>query len=138
MPSVANGKAIKSKNQLRRLKAKQKKATAATAESTPVRILVCNHATFLMRYGLQLVNGVDVKMYGDEEGDENVEYVVEQLDLLDPALEAFSNILAKFQVTPDTTEVRPSTLLVPLHPHSLTRTHTDSSIPKTPIPPKAR
>lgn len=38
MPSVANGKTMKSKNQLRRLRAKQKKAATTTAESTPVRV----------------------------------------------------------------------------------------------------
>ncbi|KIM61487.1 hypothetical protein SCLCIDRAFT_1215944 [Scleroderma citrinum Foug A] len=86
MPSAANGKTIKSKNQLRRLRAKQKKAAAATVESTPV------------------INGVNVKMEDDGDGDENVEYVIEQLDMMDPALEAFSDILAKFQVTPDTAE----------------------------------
>ncbi|KAL4076462.1 hypothetical protein V8B97DRAFT_1921603, partial [Scleroderma yunnanense] len=90
MPS-ANAKSVKSKNQLRRLKAKQRKAAAAatTAESTPV------------------LNGADVKMEHEEGGgDENVEYVIEQLDLLDPALEAFSDILAKFQVTPESAETK--------------------------------
>jgi len=69
-----------------------------------------------------VINGVNTKMEDDGDGDENVEYVIEQLDMLDPALEAFSDILAKFQVTPDTTEVRPSTLKSPLHFHSHTPT----------------
>lgn len=38
--------------------------------------------------------------------DDNVEYVVEQLDVKDPALEAFSDIFAKFQARTDFSEVR--------------------------------
>ncbi|TFK91760.1 DUF382-domain-containing protein [Polyporus arcularius HHB13444] len=77
----ANGK-IKSKNQLRRLKAKQKKAEEKTVK----------------------VNGThdeDVKMEVD--GPQNVEYVSEQLDVKDPALEAFSNVFARFQAPPEST-----------------------------------
>lgn len=37
---------------------------------------------------------------------DNVEYVVEQLDVSDPALEAFSDIFAKFQAPADSSEVR--------------------------------
>ncbi|RPD66578.1 DUF382-domain-containing protein [Lentinus tigrinus ALCF2SS1-7] len=81
----ANGK-IKSKNQLRRLKAKQKKAEEKATKE---------------------VNGAhddDVKMEVD--GPQNVEYVSEQLDIKDPALEAFSDVFARFQAPPETTTVR--------------------------------
>ena len=36
----------------------------------------------------------------------HVEYVVEQLDVKDPAFEAFSDIFAKFQAPTDYSEVR--------------------------------
>ncbi|KAI0807861.1 DUF382-domain-containing protein [Fomes fomentarius] len=81
----ANGK-IKSKNQLRRLKAKQKKAEAETVKD---------------------VNGQhdeDIEMEKVEP--QNVEYVSEQLDVKDPALEAFSNVFARFQLPPETATVR--------------------------------
>lgn len=76
-----------------------------------------------------MINGVNVKMEDDGDGDENVEYVIEQLDMMDPALEAFSDILAKFQVTPDTAEVRPSTLKSPLHFHSHRLKHSKDAPP---------
>jgi splicing factor 3B subunit 2 len=37
---------------------------------------------------------------------ENVEYVPEQLDLKGPALEAFSDVFARFQLPPDESLVR--------------------------------
>lgn len=37
---------------------------------------------------------------------QNVEYVSEQLDVKDPALEAFSNVFARFQLPPETATVR--------------------------------
>ncbi|KAI0723800.1 hypothetical protein C8T65DRAFT_627471 [Cerioporus squamosus] len=86
----ANGK-IKSKNQLRRLKAKQKKAEEKTVKEE----------------SNEKVNGAhdeDVNMEVD--GPQNVEYVSEQLDVKDPALEAFSNVFARFQAPPETTAVR--------------------------------
>lgn len=52
---------------------------------------------------------------GDFVGD-NVEYVVEQLDVKDPALEAFSDIFAKFQAPADYSEVRLSTSNPPKMP----------------------
>ena len=46
----------------------------------------------------------DVKM--EEDKPQNVEYVSEQLDVKDPALEAFSNVFARFQAPAETTTVR--------------------------------
>ncbi|KAI0362601.1 DUF382-domain-containing protein [Trametes cingulata] len=73
-----NGK-IKSKNQLRRLKAKQKKAEEKSQEP-------------------------EVKMEVDEP--QNVEYVSEPLEVKDPALEAFSDVFARFKPPPESTPVR--------------------------------
>ncbi|KAH9928568.1 uncharacterized protein BXZ73DRAFT_48338 [Epithele typhae] len=75
----ANGK-VKSKNQLRRMKAKAKKA-----EEIPVK--VCGTVS------------AEVNM--EEDGPQNVEYVSEQLDVKDPALEAFSDVFARFQLPPE-------------------------------------
>ncbi|KAG6331856.1 hypothetical protein ID866_7232 [Astraeus odoratus] len=81
-------KAVQSKNQLRRQKAKQKKAAAAAAAQKPE----------------QEEDGVkDEQPRGR---DENVEYVVEQLDLQDPGLQVFSDIFAKFQVESETPDVK--------------------------------
>ncbi|KAH7889189.1 hypothetical protein F5I97DRAFT_1923764 [Phlebopus sp. FC_14] len=77
--STTNTKAIKSKNQLRRAKAKLKKASAAAEQNASEP------------------NGVDVKREQSSERpiDNGVfDYVVEQLDIKDPA---FSDILARFQ-----------------------------------------
>lgn len=78
----ANGK-IKSKNQLRRLKAKQKKeqeksGTPENGEQKP-----------------------DVKMEEDGVQPMDVEYVPEQLDVKGPALEGFSSVFARFQPPPE-------------------------------------
>ncbi|KII88270.1 hypothetical protein PLICRDRAFT_41429 [Plicaturopsis crispa FD-325 SS-3] len=70
--SKVNGK-IKSKNQLRRAKAKQRKSSQTPSRETSV---------------------VDIK---NEEEEKNVEYVSEQLDIKGPALEAFSDVFARFQ-----------------------------------------
>ncbi|KAL1947818.1 hypothetical protein VTO73DRAFT_13542 [Trametes versicolor] len=80
-----NGK-IKSKNQLRRLKAKQKKAEEKSVKEE--------------------VNGdhtqePEVKMEVDEP--QNFEYVSEPLDIKDPALEAFSDVFARFKPPPEST-----------------------------------
>ncbi|KAH7921056.1 DUF382-domain-containing protein [Leucogyrophana mollusca] len=83
--SNANGKAIKSKNQLRREKAKQKKAAAA--QSTPE------------------LNGVTVQIKQEDEPTGNVEYVIEQLDVKDPDLQA---ILARFQAPLEFSEAKDS------------------------------
>ncbi|KAI9065478.1 DUF382-domain-containing protein [Trametes sanguinea] len=79
----ANGK-IKSKNQLRRLKAKQKKAEEKVVKQEDVN-------------GHQ--EGEDVKMEVDEP--QNVEYVSEPLDIKDPSLEAFSDVFARFKPPPE-------------------------------------
>ncbi|KAI0780481.1 DUF382-domain-containing protein [Trametes elegans] len=76
----ANGK-VKSKNQLRRLKAKQKKAEEKSTKEDK-----------------------DVKMEVDEP--QNVEYVSEPLDVKDPALEAFSDVFARFKPSPESNLVR--------------------------------
>ncbi|TDL27333.1 DUF382-domain-containing protein [Rickenella mellea] len=85
-PPKIDGKAIKSKNQLRRLKAKQKKTEGAKNDE---------------------VNGI-LRTQGDElETEEsNVEYVSEQLDIKDAALEAFSDVFARFQLPPDEVTVK--------------------------------
>ncbi|KAG6908648.1 hypothetical protein DXG01_003826 [Tephrocybe rancida] len=74
----AQEKKVRSKNQLRRLKAKQKKAeaTADTPEETELR-------------------------KERVEPSNNVVYVSEQFELSDPALEAFSDVFARFQLPPD-------------------------------------
>ncbi|KDR81359.1 hypothetical protein GALMADRAFT_113566 [Galerina marginata CBS 339.88] len=74
-----NGKSAKSKNQLRRLKQKQKKLVEQSKPST---------------------NG----SMEDDESDVKpsiVEYVSEQLDLNDAGLEAFSEVFARFQLPPE-------------------------------------
>ncbi|KAJ7077897.1 DUF382-domain-containing protein [Mycena belliarum] len=76
-------KAIKSKNQLRRLKLKQRKATAA--EKQP-------------RGTDASTNGADAMNVDD---DDNVEYVSEQLDANGSVLEAFSDVFARFQLPPE-------------------------------------
>nr|VWO98897.1 Arf family GTPase [Ganoderma boninense] len=83
----ANGK-VKSKNQLRRMKAKAKKAEEKVTKS-------------------EEVNGaVDEDVTMGEEKPQHVEYVSEQLDVKDPALEAFSNVFARFQAPAEITTVR--------------------------------
>lgn len=87
--SNANGKAIKSKNQLRRAKAKEKKVLAA--QTTPE------------------LNGISDTVKQEEDGSfGNVEYVIEQLDVKDPALVVFSDIFARFQAPQDYTEAKDS------------------------------
>ncbi|KAH9989984.1 hypothetical protein BJV77DRAFT_645816 [Russula vinacea] len=74
-----DSKRAKSRNQLRRQKAKQKKTAA---QATPV------------------------KKEGDLQEIENVEYVSEQLDLKGAALEAFSDVFARFQFEPEDSPVK--------------------------------
>ncbi|EIN06987.1 DUF382-domain-containing protein [Punctularia strigosozonata HHB-11173 SS5] len=73
----------KTKNQLRRLKAKQKKATSETPEPNGQS------------------NTEQTTPPAKEESAENVEYVSEQLDVKDPSLEAFSDVFARFQLPQD-------------------------------------
>ncbi|KAH8106909.1 hypothetical protein BXZ70DRAFT_915574 [Cristinia sonorae] len=80
------GKKIKSKNQLRRLKAKQKKAEVREKSETPD------------------ANGDTTMRESEEQEDaqsQNVEYVSEQLDVKGSALEAFSDVFARFQLPPE-------------------------------------
>lgn len=102
------GKAVKSKNQLRRLKQKQKKASQ-----------VCHHVRLNIVFSNLLSfqpsangNETDTEDGGKSEmaeslsSDSNVEYVPEQLDVQGSALEAFSDVFARFQLPPDESSVR--------------------------------
>jgi splicing factor 3B subunit 2 len=104
--SNTNGKAIKSKNQLRRAKAKEKKALAA--QTTPVRLIShLGRKISAIELWLQELNGNHDAVKEEEDGPVGiVEYVIEQLDVKDPALEAFSDIFARFQTPQDHAEVR--------------------------------
>ncbi|KAH9833057.1 uncharacterized protein C8Q71DRAFT_776295 [Rhodofomes roseus] len=84
----ANGK-IKSKNQLRRLKAKQKKAEKQTNGNGD----------------LNAESDTDVKMEGPDTP-MDVEYVPEQLDVKGPALDEFSDVFARFQLPPEASSGR--------------------------------
>ncbi|KAF5378343.1 hypothetical protein D9615_008709 [Tricholomella constricta] len=77
----ANGKAIRSKNQLRRLKAKQKKTEASTNDTEEKPAQNKEHAV----------------------QPANVVYVSEQLDVKGTPLEAFADVFARFQPPPDET-----------------------------------
>jgi splicing factor 3B subunit 2 len=50
-----------------------------------------------------------VKIEHDQKESENVEYVSEQLDLKGAALEAFSDVFARFQFEPEDSPVRINT-----------------------------
>jgi len=99
-----NGKAIKSKNQLRRLKAKEKKATQTSKPATVSVKSSCNLMTVLT----SLQNGdTDVEMNIKEEPDEQpAEYVPEPLDLNAPSLAGFADVFARFQLPPEESKVR--------------------------------
>lgn len=117
MPSVVNGinatssapgKVTRSKNQLRRQKLKEKKA-AAPSSHVRLTYLTCWQAQELTLSWLCYViktNPEEPVIKREEEREVNIEYVVEQVDLQDPAFEAFSEIFAKFQVASDPSEVR--------------------------------
>ncbi|KAJ6581344.1 DUF382-domain-containing protein [Mycena capillaripes] len=82
--SQPNGiKAIKSKNQLRRLKQKQRRTTAV--ENPPQDTNGAAESTDAMNV----------------DDDDNVEYVSEQLDANGSVLEAFSDVFARFQLPPE-------------------------------------
>jgi splicing factor 3B subunit 2 len=56
---------------------------------------------------LQELNGNSDTVKQEEDGSfGNVEYVIEQLDVKDPALVVFSDIFARFQAPQDYAEVR--------------------------------
>ncbi|KAF7370735.1 PSP domain-containing protein [Mycena sanguinolenta] len=80
---VNGGKTVKSKNQLRRLKHKQRRAT--TAQNPPQDT---NART-------ETADDMNV------DDDDNVEYVSEQLDANGSILEAFSDVFARFQLPPE-------------------------------------
>ena len=61
---------------------------------------------FKLKYILQETNGASRVKSGPVEPERNVEYVSEQLDVKGPALEAFSDVFARFQLPPDTLTVR--------------------------------
>ncbi|KAF8735529.1 hypothetical protein AX14_001898 [Amanita brunnescens Koide BX004] len=85
-----NGK-IKSRNQLRRLKNKQKKVQGKEEQN-----------------GAQMSReDMEAKMEIDDDVDlSNVEYVSEQLDIKGAALEAFSDVFARFQPPPEEVTVK--------------------------------
>jgi len=114
---IINGKPIKSKNQLRRLKQKQKKQSVSSYSSR-----TCEFAnSYFVEQDQQdgavngSSNGDDMKMEEDERP-ANVEYVSEQLDLSDAGLEAFSDVFARFQLPPEESSVRVMCLSLSLMP----------------------
>jgi splicing factor 3B subunit 2 len=106
---TAGGAKIKSKNQLRRAKAKQKKAT--TTSAAPVRAWSCadraDDADGLSQEDVEFKaeEATDVKPKLEDE-DMAVDYVSERLDVSDAALEAFSDVFARFQLPPELSAVR--------------------------------
>ena len=107
----ANGK-IKSRNQLRRLKHKLKKVVR---RPRPSLTFDCASETFLKQIKDDSQTNIDeteAKMEIDDDMDlANVEYVSEQLDIKGPALEAFSDVFARFQPPPEEITVRVSYIL---------------------------
>jgi len=94
------GKMVKSKNQLRRLKQKQKKQTVCLSGCQVFYLLT-----------LQQEKGKGDSNTRDpseelESMDGQVEYVAEQLDLSEAGLEAFSDVFARFQLPPEESSVR--------------------------------
>ena len=92
-------KKVKSKNQLRRQKAKQKKVTPQ------VRISPSSQLAHFQRDPKATPDTL-VKIEHAQNESENVEYVSEQLDLKGAALEAFSDVFARFQFEPEDSPVR--------------------------------
>lgn len=96
-------KKVKSKNQLRRQKAKQKKA------ATQVRsLLLFTPSPSHHRHDAKATPDTRIKSEDDDQEYENVEYVSEQLDLKGAALDAFSDVFARFQFDPEDRPVRRS------------------------------
>jgi len=92
----SESKRTKSKNQLRRQKAKQKKA------ATQVWFIPSHNSAHHQRDS-KATPDITVKKEDDHE---NVEYVSEQLDLKGAALDAFSDVFARFQFDPEDEPVR--------------------------------
>jgi splicing factor 3B subunit 2 len=91
-----------SKNQLRRQKAKQKKATAQVRASP-----VLSTPPFpFTKSRWDKAPKASEKEERDKQEPENIEYVSEQLDLKGAALEAFSDVFARFQFQPEDIPVR--------------------------------
>ncbi|KAF9268053.1 DUF382-domain-containing protein [Marasmius fiardii PR-910] len=85
-PAVnGHAKPIKSKNQLRRLKQKQKKASQPTKDDDTTE---------------------QAREAQPSKGQNNVEYVFEQLDVNGSGLEAFSDVFARFQLPPEETSTQ--------------------------------
>jgi splicing factor 3B subunit 2 len=87
--SSAVSKKLKSKNQLRRQKAKQKKAAGQESNGHPTPEVVIKPED------------------NYQQESESVEYVSEQLDLTGAALEAFSEVFSRFQFDTEDTQVKP-------------------------------
>lgn len=115
-----DGKPIKSKNQLRRLKQKQRKLTVrSSALRSPYHGAHLTGLTdaVLQEHEKPTENGAATPAHlSDEERPSNVEYVSEQLDLSDAGLEAFSDVFARFQLPPEESSVSVGMLiaLIPL------------------------
>jgi splicing factor 3B subunit 2 len=92
-------KRTRSRNQLRRQKAKLKKATAHVRPSF-------YNLVHYRRDTKAVAPDVSVKKEDDIQRIENVEYVSEQLDVKGAALEAFSDVFARFQFEPEDSTVR--------------------------------
>jgi splicing factor 3B subunit 2 len=110
-------KKLKSKNQLRRQKAKQKKAAAERVRGCSFNIHSSPHTNAGLK---EESNGhptskVVIKTEEDHQQEsENVEYVSEQLDLKGAALEAFSEVFSRFQFDPEDTPVRSQSIFLTL------------------------
>ena len=99
--SLANGKPIKSKNQLRRLKEKQKKQLVCF-------IFLSSCWVFWPSIQEREKRGTNAtqaehsgQMEVEAEQSSIVEYVFEQLDLTEVGLEVFSDVFARFQLPPE-------------------------------------
>ena len=103
----AHGKTVKSKNQLRRLKQKQKKQTVCWPFARVV--LVYSPIVTLQQEkgkGDSSARGRSDELENMEVETGQVEYVAEQLDLSEAGLEAFSDVFARFQLPPEESSVR--------------------------------
>jgi splicing factor 3B subunit 2 len=108
-------KKLKSKNQLRRQKAKQKKAAERVRGcSFNIRSSPHTNAGLKEESDGHPTPKVVIKTDEDHQQEsENVEYVSEQLDLKGAALEAFSEVFSRFQFDPEDTPVRSESIFLP-------------------------
>jgi splicing factor 3B subunit 2 len=102
----STAKKIRSKNQLRRAKIKQRKATS-TQGIVSVAFTSCSIIHLLIFFSpKQSDKDTDVESQNElVTPHQNVQYVSEQLDLQDSVVEAFSNVLARFQLPSDENSV---------------------------------